>query len=210
VTPVDPAANAADLARVEALMASPGAIVPPGIPPQFFQAIVDSRFVNTSEVVVSGFDVSAQDHFRLGRGQVALRASMTYLLQWKERITPAGPLVERTDQVGYPASLRAQAGIDWSVADWGIAATVHHVGGYRDTLSSPSRPVNSWTTVDFQARWTPSHGRGPIQGVTLALNVQNATNAAPPFVSRVTPLGYDPANADPLGRFVSLQLTKRW
>lgn len=146
----------------------------------------------------------------LGHGQFTPRASMTYLLEWKERITPAGQMIERTDTVGYPASLRAQASLDWSMPSWGLTATVHYVGGYRDTLTNPSRSVSSWTTLDIQGRWTPNWGHGLAKGLTLALNIQNAADTAPPFVSRATPLGYDPANADALGRFVSLQLSKRW
>ncbi len=42
--------------------------------------------------------------------------------------------------------------------------------------------------------------------------MRNLFDRAPPFYNGPPPLsiGYDAANADPLGRFASLQITKRW
>jgi iron complex outermembrane receptor protein len=42
------------------------------------------------------------------------------------------------------------------------------------------------------------------------LSVQNLLASDPPFYDTPQGVGYDTANADPLGRFVSLQLNKRW
>nr|WP_246371140.1 TonB-dependent receptor [Phenylobacterium haematophilum] len=59
-------------------------------------------------------------------------------------------------------------------------------------------------------RWTPQTSVEALDGLSVALNVQNLFDSDPPFYDGPTGIGYDPANADPLGRFVSLQLTKRW
>jgi iron complex outermembrane recepter protein len=56
-----------------------------------------------------------------------------------------------------------------------------------------------------------------LRGITVALTVENVTNERPPYVA--IPLAvaggapavpFDPANASPVGRFVSLQLSKKW
>ena len=47
-------------------------------------------------------------------------------------------------------------------------------------------------------------------GVSLILSVQNLFDEDPPFYDNPLGLAYDPANADPIGRTVTLQLTKRW
>jgi iron complex outermembrane receptor protein len=49
-----------------------------------------------------------------------------------------------------------------------------------------------------------------VDGLTWSLNVQNLFDSGPPFYDNPLAIGYDPANADPLGRMVTLQLTKAW
>ena len=71
------------------------------------------------------------------------------------------------------------------------------------------KTIDSWTTTDLQLGWT-SDREGPLGGLTLALSVQNLFDTPPPFYDSPAGIGFDAANADPLGRFVSLQLTKRW
>jgi outer membrane receptor protein involved in Fe transport len=48
-----------------------------------------------------------------------------------------------------------------------------------------------------------------LSGTGVALTVTNLFDRSPPFVDdQLQGLGYDPANASPLGRFISLQLHK--
>ena len=48
------------------------------------------------------------------------------------------------------------------------------------------------------------------EGLSLALNILNVANAAPPFYDSPNGVGFDGANTNALGRQISLQLTKRW
>jgi iron complex outermembrane receptor protein len=50
----------------------------------------------------------------------------------------------------------------------------------------------------------------PVGDSTIALVAQNLFDRAPPFYDSTAGVGYDAANSDATGRFVSLQLTKRW
>ena len=54
---------------------------------------------------------------------------------------------------------------------------------------------------------TPRKTPGPL---SLALTAQNAFDKDPPFYDSRLGVGYDPANYDPTGRLVALQLTKAW
>ena len=45
---------------------------------------------------------------------------------------------------------------------------------------------------------------------TTQAAIQNLFDADPPFYDASTGLGFDPGQASPLGRIVSLQLTRRW
>ena len=59
-------------------------------------------------------------------------------------------------------------------------------------------------------RWRPASNHRLTESLDLALSVRNLFDAEPPFYDAPQGIGYDPANADPLGRVISLQLTKRW
>ena len=202
---VSPATNPADLARVTALLAAaPGG---GSFPPQAITAIVDTRYANTAGTTVSGFDLGAGYAFQLGSNKVGLDANGTYLTQFRQTLTPTSPSVENANQVGYPARLRGKLTSDWSNGPYGASLTYNLVGAYHDLLG---KRVASWSTFDLQLRYESQATHGPLQGMKVALNVQNLFDRDPPFTDSPLGVGYDAANADALGRFISLQLTKRW
>ncbi|WP_158703028.1 TonB-dependent receptor [Allosphingosinicella vermicomposti] len=196
-----------DLADVTALINGPGSIVPPSLPPEAFSGIVDGRFVNTAKVVVRGLDAAVHKSFNLGEAQAVVGLNGSYLLDYKRQVTPAAPVAERVDTLGNPVDFRMRATGSVSWRDWGTTVSVNYVDGYRDDVSSPERQVDAWTTFDFQIRYQP---RQFIKDLTVSLSVQNLFDATPPFVDRSSGFGYDAGNADPLGRFVALQLIKSW
>lgn len=202
---VSPSTNAADLARVTALLAqAPGA---GSYPPEAIGAIVDTRYANTAGTLVSGFDVGAGYAFRLGSNAIRIDANGTYLTHFRQTLTPTAPSIENANQVGYPVRLRGKLIGDWSNGPYGATATYNLVGAYHDLLG---QRVASWSTLDLQLRYDPHRLHGPLQGMKLALSVQNLFDRDPPFTDSPQGIGYDAANADALGRFISLQLTKSW
>ena len=208
VTRVNAAGNAGDRARLETLINDPGSLIRGLFPPEFFRAILDGRLVNSTELVVRGFDVLATGSFRLGGGNASLSFNASHMLDFQRRITPRAPLVEQVGTLSNPPAWRLRGSAGWDRDGWGITATVNHVDGYVDNVSIPHRPVGSWTTVDAQLRIQPKLLER--MGVSVALSAQNLFDKDPPFVDQLTGFGYGAANADPMGRFVSLQLIKRW
>jgi iron complex outermembrane receptor protein len=87
-----------------------------------------------------------------------------------------------------------------------LGLTIDHVGGYNDRLR-PQRQVGSWTRVNANVSYRLAGASGS-EGLELMLSGLNLFDAAPPFVDRE--LGYDPANAEPLGRIVSFYVRKDW
>ncbi len=202
---VSPSTNPADLARVTALLAAaPGA---GSFPPQAIGAIVDTRYANTSGTTVSGFDLGVGYAFRLGSNRVNVDANGTYLTRFRQTLTPTAPSIENANEVGYPVRLRGKLIGDWSNGPYGATVTYNLVGAYHDLLG---QRVASWSTFDLQLRYESQATHGPLQGTKLALSVQNLFDRDPPFTDSSQGVGYDAANADALGRFISLQLTKRW
>jgi len=201
------AGDAAGLAEVKALMATSTSSNIGLFPAEAYRAIIDARFVNTGEIRVRGFDLTAAYGWDQGEDRFDLAASVSYLADYVRKLTPTAQPVQLVDVANQPVDLRARVSGTWTRGPWGLTATLNHVDDYG---SETGRPISAWTTGDLQVRWAPEDEEGPLQGLSLALTVQNLLDDDPPFHDSAFGVGYDPANADPVGRFISLQLTKRW
>jgi outer membrane receptor protein involved in Fe transport len=205
VARVDPTTNAADLTRVQALLARPEAVDPGALPPTSYRAIVDGRYVNTSTLLVEGLDVSAAAETRLGAGSLSASVDASIVLRYSQRLTPVAPLVPLVSTVGNPPRLKARATLDWTAATFGVTAASSMVGAYSDQDRVPASPVSAWVTFDLQLRAIPKR-----RGMSVALDVRNLFDRPPPFVNRTGGIAYDPANADVLGRTFAVQVTRTW
>ena len=206
ITAVDPR-NPADLALIQALLAQSTSSNVGLFPPDAYTAIVDFRFVNTGGFQVRGLDLSASYGFDLETDRFDLAAKASYLTDYQRQVTPQGPWTQLLDTAGQPVDLRAQGSLTWTRGSFGLTASLNYVDDYH---SIQGQKISSWTTGDLQLRWQPTAGQGLASGLVVALSVQNLLDSSPPFYDAPQGVGYDPANADPLGRFVSLQLTTRW
>lgn len=206
ITAVDPR-NPADLELIKSLLAQSTSSNVGLFPPDAYTAIVDVRFVNTGGFQVRGLDLSASYGFDLEAGRFDLVAKASYLTDYLRQVTPRGPWMQLVDTAGQPVDLRAQGSVTWTRGAYGVTASLNYVDDYR---GPEGRRISSWTTGDLQLRWQLTAEQGPTNGLVVALSVQNLLDSSPPFYDAPQGVGYDPANADPLGRFVSLQLTKRW
>ena len=207
VTRVSPASSAADKAEVAALLASPFFNPANGVfPAEAYGALIDARYVNTGLLDVEGVDLTGSYGIRTARDHVTFGVNLSYLLRYDQQLTPTARTDDRLGQVTYPQRLRGRFTTDWSRGDVGALAALNYMSGERDATGAH---VDSQTTVDLQVRWegTPE---GPMAGVRAVFGVRNLLDARPPFYDAPVGVGYDAANADIIGRFVSLQLTKRW
>ena len=87
---------------------------------------------------------------------------------------------------------------------------MNYADGYTDNFNDPSRSVDSWTTVDLTVAYNIGDEKGVFSDTRLSLTARNLFNEDPPFVDTFAGLGYDSVNANPLGRFLSLQISKEW
>ncbi|WP_255602652.1 TonB-dependent receptor plug domain-containing protein [Glacieibacterium megasporae] len=207
VTIVSPTTSAADLARVTALINDPASIIHGSYAPSTIGAIVDARYVNTANTLVDGIDWTVAYTVSSGRSQFDLAATGTNLFDYREQLTPTAPGLNNVNLAGKPLALRGRLSSDWTRGDVGAGIGVNFANAYHDL---GGRTVAAWATFDLQLRYAPQRVTGALHGIAVALNVQNVTDQSPPFVNTAAGVGYDAANADALGRFVSLQITKKW
>ncbi|WP_380879407.1 TonB-dependent receptor [Sphingomonas sp. DBB INV C78] len=203
---ISPSTNPADLARVTELINRPDSTVGGIFPPEVFGAIIDSRYVNTGRTDVSGMDLTIAYAFQAGMDRFDLSANASYLFHYRQRLTPDAPSVDLLNLAGRPIDLRGRATASWTRGPWTTSASLNYVDRYRDLAGNR---IHAWPTVDFQIAYeAPDTSR--LKGLSLAFTIQNFFDRDPPFYDSPGGVGYDAANADAVGRFIALQLTKRW
>ena len=95
----------------------------------------------------------------------------------------------------------------WTHGAWALTGAANYVGGLDTTTGGH---ISAQTTFDAVLQWTVPARGGALKGVVAALSVQNLFDKDPPFYDSPYGVGYDPANYEPNGRVVALQLTKAW
>lgn len=204
---ISPATNAADLALITALISSPLYQTSQGVfPATAFGAITRSGFVNTAGLTVRGLDLTGSYRRPAFGGDLTLSGNASWLLDYERATTPTSPYQEIVGRVGFPAKFRSRVSTDWNRGAFGGGIAWNHVSGSHDNLGAR---LDSQNTFDLQARWRGPE-RGWAKGVVATLSVRNVFDAAPPFYDNPLGFGFDATNADVIGRFVSLQLTRSW
>jgi iron complex outermembrane receptor protein len=201
---INPVTSNEDRALIQSLLDLPSTVTG-GYPATAFGAIVDARYVNTTKVEVEGLDASFDYPFELRGAALQLSANLSYLARFDSQNTPTAPVVSTLDRPNEPIGLRGRSTLRWSRGSWSASASTNFVDSYRDVNGDR---IGSWVTADAQLLFAPE--RGLFAGSTIALNVQNGFDQDPPFWDGPEGIAYDAANANVLGRFVSIQLTKAW
>lgn len=138
---------------------------------------------------------------------VTLSANVSYLFEYSRKISPSAPSNEFVDQPGFPVDLRAVVGVNWTHGPFMTNVSLRYVDDY---ATAAGVGIGSWTTADLLVRWNAPAREGLLKNLSATLSVQNLLGTKPPFYDSFDGVGYDPTNADVLGRIVAVQLNKRW
>lgn len=192
----------------------------PNFDPASIDVIVDTRRRNLSLVDTNGVDFSTRYDFGVGSSNVSLGIDATYVLQVEQQITTTSTPFETDDTFGNPPNLRMRAMASWQRGGWSANAFVNYTDSYTDNrFTTTPVSVDAYTTVDARVAYSFSNrfSSGFLSGVTVGASVLNLSDEDPPSTQVVSApgapsfdLGFDAANASPLGRFIALEFTKTW
>jgi outer membrane receptor protein involved in Fe transport len=127
--------------------------------------------------------------------------------------------VEVLNDFGQPNKFKGFASGAYSLGGVTGAVRVNRVGSYENSLAQPAQKVSAWTTADLYLGYDAGHtGNTIFRNLRAMLSVVNLTNRQPPHIDlsslallpgqNLPP--YDPVNANPFGRTISIQLSKLW
>ena len=178
---------------------------------------IDTRSGNLSSVDTDGIDfrLSASTDTDIGWFSFGISGNSIFTLS--RQAAANTDVIEFVDTVFNPSDFRLRGSIGLTNDDWTASLFVNHVGSYTDTRPDPAVSIDSFTTIDLNFRYQATQNDGSLfDQIELGVTVRNLFDEEPPFVADdrssiagISP-NYDPANADPLGRFVSVSITKAW
>jgi len=127
-------------------------------------------------------------------------------------LEPNEQSVSYLDTPHNPTALRFRWSVGWEKGAVFVSSNANFQSGYTDPVSTPSRHVASWTTLDLVLGYRIGVLDRKVGGDTsITLNGFNVFNKQPPFLNNnVGSVGYDPENADLLGRRLSLRIAHEW
>ncbi|HEY0683715.1 MAG TPA: TonB-dependent receptor [Steroidobacter sp.] len=192
----------------------------PNFTPALIDVIVDGRRRNLSVVSSNGIDLATEYNFNVGENRFFIGVGGTYVLNRDQQVTDTSAEVDTADTIYNPPSYRARGFVTWQRHGFAANMFVNHVDSYVDnriTTPPANSKIDSLTTLDLRLAYDFSNNfsSGFLSGFNVALSAQNVLDEDPPSVF-VTPtsatfdLGFDPVNADPLGRLIALEFTKTW
>ncbi len=187
-----------------------------GRSPDETEVIIDNRKQNIGRTDVRGLDLSISYAFQTSNSsELQAFVGGTRLFAFENRLTPTAATNDVLDTLFNPAATRLRGGIEWSRGSWNAALSCNYSNDYVNDAVLPEERVESWTTIDASVGYQgTSSAAAFLRGLSVRLSALNLLNKDPPAVSSPTaivlPTGYDPANANPLGRVLSLQMTKSW
>ncbi len=178
--------------------------------------IFDVRYKNLALSKQDGIDLSASYAIQTPLGEARLGADVTHILSYKQQGSPTDTVRTAVGIPGSPLDWRARvrAGLSRGAFDGSISLNL--ADSYANPLAPAGRQrIDSWRTVDLNLSYdfgAGSGGRAP----RLTLSAQNIFDEDPPLLNTgvganiLYPIGFDPANANPLGRFVVVGLIQKW
>jgi outer membrane receptor protein involved in Fe transport len=174
--------------------------------------LYDLRQQNAAEVKIRGFDLSIDHQSSLLGGQLDTSLDLTYLDKYQTTLSRGSTPLSLVDTFSNVVDLRGRLSVGWSKGPISIFSAFNYTDNYNDPTPVLPVAIDSWSTFDASLRYAFPQTEGWAKGLVFTLAATNLFNSAPPRTQLVGPtsIGYDPANASPLGRFVSLSLAKRW
>ncbi|ANO50061.1 hypothetical protein BA177_01440 [Woeseia oceani] len=176
-------------------------------------ATFDGRANNIGLEKVTGLDFQATTAIESEAADWEFGLTGTYYFDYTRNVTALSPEIDQLNRPGRPVDLKLRGQIGWKREAWNVNAYVNYTDSYIDTVAATPTKIDSWTTVDLTVSFDASSlaDDGFFEGLVASFRVSNALDEDPPeFLSNIVGLAYDGVNASPLGRFLSLRLSKRW
>ena len=145
-------------------------------------------------------------------GRITVDLNANYIIDFQQQASSTTPKVDVINTLYNPVDLRLRGNLGYSRDNFRANAYINYTDSYRSDTSESAQPISSWTTIDLFMSYSIV-GSSWLNGTSLNFAVTNIFNQSPPRTPTYGTYilaGYDPTNASPLKRFVSIELRKQF
>ena len=176
--------------------------------------LYDNRNINLSISSLAGMDASVEYKTNI----ISAGTQLSRLFHYDQQATASDPLVSILNTVAHPVGVRTRSWFGLTEGSASGQLGVNFTGSYSNPTAMPPARVSSWTTFDLALAYDFTEQYRVLHGFRVSVVVRNLLDKSPPYVGISTSssagvienIGYDPVNADPTGRFIGLEFSKRW
>lgn len=196
-------------------LVAPFGSLPAGLDPFDAEIIRYNAVVrNLGLTFTEGFDFNIGYQYDVGAGVISLGLDGIILTEYAKQASIANSAIDLLDTQFNPLDLKLRGSAGFSNDHVSANVFVNYADGYRVDNTLGGAAIDSWTTVDLSLAYnTSKNGTGVLNDASFRFSVQNLFDENPPVTPGAPTLqifGYDPANASPLNRFISFEVTKRF
>lgn len=176
------------------------------------QAIIYGNYLNISDVKTSGIDFDVAYRKATPIADLETGLAGTYIFRYDENLSATYPTTSILNTQYDPLRFKARGRVALSRGSLTSSAFVNYTNAYHNASTTPSTQVASWTTIDFTTRYACQACAGVMGHLAATFAVLNLANRNPPFLANPFGFGinFDGSNANPLGRYFSLQFAASW
>jgi iron complex outermembrane receptor protein len=169
--------------------------------------LTDNRAANFGQLETSGFDFQFSYAAETAIGSIIVENNATYVLNYDVSLYPGFPRVSALNTINFPLRFQTRSHLGWSNSGISADLFVNYQNSYR---VPPFPDASAYTTLDLSVSVAPEQP-GWLEGTRLTLTATNLLDSKPPRIPNVaSSITYDPQLASPLGRMISLELTKEF
>jgi len=171
---------------------------------------IASLIQNAAYVDQSGFDIGGRYKVSFGAHTVDFGVNTSIINKIVTALTTTSVPLDVVNTYANPLHFRMRADLGWTWREVRVSSALNYANSYTDNSGVPIRTAASDTTVDLNARYTPTW----LPGFSAAVSCQNLFDRNPPYVSGSAiaqpNIHYDVGNGNPIGRYLSLDVRQAW
>jgi iron complex outermembrane receptor protein len=181
-------------------------------------AIINGGRLNLGDVHQDGLDITANYSRDTAVGVFGGTVTVSKILDLQKSVVKGGPLFKALDTIGFQVSTRARADLTYQRGGFNADLGINYTGSYLNNapitingVLQPNSQAPAWTTLDLNLAytWHEDAPNAALRGLRVGVSFQNLADAQPPIVLSGT-TAIDVANANPFGRIMTFEVTKRF
>jgi outer membrane receptor protein involved in Fe transport len=169
--------------------------------------------VNAARQKIRGVDLSGAYRLDAAGGHLEIRGSASWL-DSSQRTTSLQQDYDLAGTIYNPARANGRVGAVWNRRGLTASLFANYTGGVTNTwtVAGASEKIPSMTTFDAVLRYAVGGESNGVPSWEFALSAQNLFDRDPPFytIDSVYQLPYDATNYSPIGRFLSVSISRHW